>query len=143
MSAVEIKQVPRVDIGGLISSHIAPSLSAIDLRKFQQFVLVSQKIWYCEIAGEFIGMWGTIPPTLLSDHTYLWVHTNEKVKEHQFVFIRHSQLAIAGVLDEWPVVHGHALASASKSIRWLKWLGAEFDEPEGSLIPFVIRRKDG
>lgn len=88
-------------------------------------------------------MWGTIPPTLMSDHTYLWVHTNEKVKDHQFVFIRHSQIAIAEVLREWQVVHGHAVASAAKSIRWLKWLGAEFFEPEGNLIPFEIRRRNG
>lgn len=142
MSAI-INRVPRAEISDLISSHIAPSLDAIQLRKFKQFVLVSQSIWYCEIEGEFIGMWGTIPPTLLSDHTYLWVHTNEKVVDHQFVFIRHSQLAIAEILNEWPIVHGHAVADAKKSIRWLQWLGAEFAEPEGKLVPFVIRRKDG
>lgn len=140
---VMIEKVPRRDIAGLISSHIAPSLDAVQLRKFSQFVLVSQSIWYCAIKGEFIGMWGTIPPTLLSDHTYLWVHTNEKVSGNTFVFIRHSQIAIAEVLKEWMVVHGHAVVGAQKSIRWLKWLGAEFDEPEGNLIPFVIRRKDG
>ncbi len=141
--AVMIDRVPRAEISGLISSHIAPSLNQDQLRKFKQFVLVSQSIWYCEIKGEFIGMWGTIPPTLLSDHTYLWVHTNEKVNGNTFVFIRHSQLAIAEILKEWPYVHGHCIASAAKSIRWLKWLGAVFDEPEGNLIPFVIRRKDG
>lgn len=140
---VLIQKVPRVDLSGLISSRIAPSMDAIQLRKFQQFVLVSQSIWYCEIAGEFIGMWGTIPPTLLSDHTYLWVHTNEKVSGHTFVFIRHSQVAIAEVLKEWKVVHGHAVVGAEKSIRWLTWLGAKFFEPEGNLIPFVIRRKNG
>lgn len=140
---VTIDRVPRVDIAGLISTHVAPSLDTIQLRRFQQFVLVSQAIWFCEIEGEFIGMWGTIPPTLMSDHTYLWVHTNEKVKDHQFVFIRHSQVALENILREWQVVHGHAVANASKSIRWLKWLGAEFAEPEGNLIPFEIRRKDG
>jgi hypothetical protein len=140
---VNINKVPRSDLTGLISSHIAPTLDAIQLRKFQQFVLVSQAIWSCVIEGEFIGMWGTIPPTLLSDHTYLWVYTNEKVSGHSFVFIRHSQIAIAEVLKEWPIVHGHAVVGANKSIRWLKWLGAEFFEPEGNLIPFVIRRKDG
>jgi hypothetical protein len=118
-------------------------MDKIQLRKFEQFILVSQSIWYGEIAGEFIGMWGTIPPTLLSDHTYLWVYTNERVKDHTFVFIRHSQIAIAEILEEWMVVHGHAVVGADKSIRWLKWLGAEFDQPEGNLIPFVIRRKDG
>lgn len=141
--AVMIEKALRSDISGLISTHVAPNLDQDQLRRFQQFVLVSQAIWYCEIKGEFIGMWGTIPPTLLSDHTYLWVHTNEKVDGNTFVFIRHSQLAIAEVLNEWPVVHGHVIADSRKSIRWLKWLGAEFDEPEGQLIPFQIRRKDG
>lgn len=141
--SVVIERVPRASITDLISSQIEPSLDRIQLQHFKQFVLCSQTIWSCEIEGEFIGMWGTIPPTLLSDHTYLWVHTNEKVDGHTFVFIRHSQLAIAEILKEWPIVHGHAIMGARKSIRWLKWLGAEFDEPEGKLIPFVIRRKDG
>ncbi len=140
---VMIQRAPRAGLSSLISSHIAPNLSTVDLKKFQQFVLVSQAVWYCEVEGEFIGMWGVIPPTLLSDWAYMWVYTNEKVKEHQFVFIRHSQIAIAQVLEEWREVHGHAEASSSKSIRWLKWLGAEFFEPEGKLIPFIIRRKDG
>lgn len=141
--SVSIAKAPRAQIAGLISRHIAPKLDTIQLRRFEQFVLCSQSIWYSEIDGEFIGMWGTIPPTLLSDHTYLWVHTNEKLKGHQFVFIRHSQLAIAEILEDWPVVHGHAVVGADKSIRWLRWLGAEFGEAEGKLIPFVIRRKDG
>ncbi len=140
---VQINRAPRAEITELISSHIAPNLDAVELRRFKQFILVSQAVWHCEIAGEFIGMWGTIPPTLLSDYAYMWVYTNEKVKNHEFVFIRHSQIAIAQVLEEWREVHGHAEASASKSIRWLKWLGAEFLEPEGKLIPFIIRRKDG
>lgn len=141
--SVAIGRVPRADIRGLISSHIAPTLDAVALRKFNQFVLVSQTIWACEIAGEFIGMWGTVPPTLLSDHTYLWVHTNDKVVGHTFQFIRHSQIAIAEILKEYTVVHGHCLSGADKSMRWLAWLGAEFGEPDGKLIPFVIRRKDG
>ena len=141
--SVMMARVPRAEIARLISTHVAPSLDTIQLRRFEQFVLCSQHIWSCTIRGEFIGMWGTIPPTLLSDHTYLWVHTNEAVAGHTFQFIRHSQLAIAEILEEWPVVHGHAVAGAEKSMRWLKWLGAEFGEPEGKLIPFVIRRKDG
>ncbi len=140
---VQINKAPREDIKSLISSHIAPNLDAVELRRFKQFVQVSQSVWYCEIEGEFIGMWGTIPPTLLSDRAYMWVYTNEKVKAHQFVFIRHSQIAIAQVLEQWQEVYGHAEASSLKSIRWLKWLGAEFMEPEGKLIPFIIRRKDG
>lgn len=140
---VLIRKAPREIVRGLISSHIETNLEPSQLERFQRFILVSQSVWYCEIDGEFVGMWGTVPPTLMSDTTYLWVYTNEKVKEHQFVFIRHSQLAIAEVLEHWHAVHGHAVVGANKSIRWLKWLGAEFGEPEGNLIPFVIRRKDG
>ena len=140
--SVSIQRAPRADLSALISSHIAPNMNEVELRRFERFVLVSQGIWHCEIKGEFIGMWGTIPPTLLSEQAYLWVYTNEKVKRHEFVFIRHSQLAIAEVLKEWPIIHGHTEVSATKSIRWLKWLGAEFLEPEDRLIPFFIRRKD-
>ncbi len=138
---VQVRRTPRADLASLISSHVAPNMDDVELRRFNQFVLVSHTVWYCEIAGDFIGMMGTIPPTLMSDRAYLWFYNNEKIKEHLFVFIRHSQIAIADALKDWQELNGHVEASRTKSIRWLKWLGAEFFEPEGKLIPFMIRRK--
>ncbi len=138
-----IQKAPREDISSLISSHSAPNVSKVELRILERYVLVSQSVWYCDINGKFLGIWGVIPPTLMSDQAYLWFHNNEAIDNHEFIYIRHSQVAIAEILQEWKMIIGHTSADATKSIRWLKWLGAEFYAPEGKLIPFSIRRKDG
>ena len=138
-----IKKAPREDIGDLISSRIAPNIDPVELRILERYVQVSQSVWYCDINGKFIGIWGVIPPTLMSDQAYLWFHNNEAISSHEFIYVRHSQVAIAEILQQWSMILGHVEASSTKSIRWLKWLGAELQEPIGKLIPFVIRRKNG
>jgi hypothetical protein len=83
-----------------------------------------------------------IPPTILSDRAYLWLYTDEeKVSEHQFVFIRRSQIAVKRLLDEYKVLYGTTDATSKKTIRWLKWLGAEFIPSGDRTLEFVIRRK--
>jgi hypothetical protein len=86
---------------------------------------------------------GLIPPTLLSDQAYLWLRTTEAMQEHVFVFVRYSQVVIAEMLTEFPAIIGHCEVSATKSIRWLRWLGAEFGAPEDRLVPFTIRANHG
>ena len=43
-------------------------------------------------------------------------------------------------LRQYPSVVGHAIIGSTKSIRWLKWLGAKFGAPQGTAIPFRITR---
>ena len=45
------------------------------------------------------------------------------------------------VLEQFKSIVGVVLMGNKRSIRWLKWLGAEFGEPNGKLIPFTIRKK--
>ncbi len=147
---VTMQRVPRDDILSLISSHIAPNLDAIGLRRFQRFALVTQKVWICEFKGQFVAMWGVIPPTLLSDSAYLWSYSDQDAFSDdkdkpslRFIAMQKSREAVAEMLEEWPVIFGHSSVGEDNSIRWLRWLGAEFLEPDGKLIPFIIRRKDG
>jgi hypothetical protein len=87
-----------------------------------------------------LGIWGLIPPTLLSDVAYLWLYTTPHLQSHMFMFIRHSQRAVAEIVEHYPLIVGHCLTNNPKAIRWLKWLGAEFNEPLGDIVSFSIRK---
>lgn len=103
-------------------------------------LLMSTVIWAGFIDGRLACIWGVIPPTLMSSQAYLWLYTTDVIKGHEFILVRHSQLVIEEILEEYPSIVGHALMGADKSIRWLKWLGAKFGSPQGTGIPFRITR---
>jgi hypothetical protein len=129
-----------------ISNHEAEELlKVIELddvgQKTMDFcLLMSTVIWAGFINDKLACIWGVIPPTLMSSQAYLWLYTTDVIKGHEFILVRHSQLVIDEVLKEYPSIVGHALMGAEKSIRWLKWLGAEFGYPQGTGIPFRITR---
>jgi len=93
------------------------------------------------VDGEVACMWGLIPPTILSDTAWLWLLTTDIIAEHKFLFIRHSQRYIEEALKEYPNIIGDVMIDNRPAQRWLKWLGAEFKEPVGKRIPFVIKAK--
>jgi len=99
----------------------------------------SSVVWVGWDDEEILCCYGLIPPTLLSDRAYLWLYTTEYLKEHLFILVRHSQRAIADALREYPLLVGHCRIGSSKSLRWLRWLGAEFGGAQGDLIPFEIK----
>ena len=112
-----------------------------DERRTMDFcLLMSTVIWAGFINGGFACIWGVIPPTLMSYQAYLWLYTTDLIKGHEFVLIRHSQLVMEDILKEYPSVVGHAIVGSHKSIRWLKWLGAKFGQPQGIAVPFRISR---
>lgn len=103
---------------------------------------MSTSIWVGLIDEQVACIWGLIPPTLMSNQAYLWLYTTDVIKEHQFILVRHSQLVMEEILKRYKSVCGHVIVGDgdSKSVRWLKWLGAKFGEPEGRGVPFRITR---
>ena len=99
----------------------------------------SADVWFGLVDGVLVCMWGLCPPTILSSSAWLWLFTINILPEHKFLFVRHSQLWVARMLDLYPEITGDMVEGGPK--RWLKWLGAEFGPPEGQRIPFVIKRR--
>ena len=94
------------------------------------------------VDGVIACMCGLIPPTLLSDKAYLWLLTTDIVAEHKFLFVRHSQRYVEEALKEFPIIVGNCAINNHSAIRWLRWLGAEFDtEIVNGHFGFVIRKK--
>jgi len=91
------------------------------------------------VADDIVAcIWGLIPPTILSDRAYLWMLTTDLVDEHKFIFVRYSRLAMDEMLKHYPTIVGHVEATQTRSIRWLRWLGARYGNPQGKMIPFWI-----
>lgn len=131
MSAVSIQPTFAIDSG--------LSLSEIGILQFCQSM--SAEVWSGYVDGKLICCWGLIPPTLLSNQAYLWMHSTPAVRDHQFLLVRHSQRIIEQVLDRYEKIIGDCQVGADDSIRWLKWLGAEFTDSNGLYTSFVIRKK--
>lgn len=138
---VAMEELSKSELWELISQKVVPTVSKDSLAKFQRAMIATTVVWGGKVGADYKCLWGLIPPTLLSNEAYLWLHVLEPVEEYEFVFVRYSQRAIAQALEAFPRIVGHCEVGEDRSIRWLKWLGATFKEPEGRLIPFVIRRK--
>lgn len=120
------------------SFHVHRLLPEASLRKH---LTLSTHAWIGFVDEDVACVWGLIPPTMMSDQAYLWLHVTDKLKGHEFNLIRHSQRMIEHMLNEFPVIVGFVEVGNDKAQRWITWLGAEFDFPQGHRIPFVIRRK--
>ena len=104
---------------------------------------MSGEVWSGYIDDKLVCCWGLIPPSVFSDTAYLWMYNTESLVEHQFVFIRRSQIEVQRMLRNYSRIVGHCVVGNDKAARWLRWLGAEFDAPEAGARAFTIRRKHG
>jgi len=101
----------------------------------------SMHVYYGRVDNTLICIWGVIPASLMSDQGYIWLYASEEVKNHQFVFIRKSQIALEKLLKQYNCLVGYTNVDSEDTKKWLKWLGATFGHPIGKAIPFSIRKK--
>lgn len=128
-------------ISELISSGFDLTLDSKEAGVLEFCQGMSSESWTGYVGEKLICCWGLIPPSLLSNQAYLWMYCTPLIREHQFLLVRHSQRIIEEALLRYPNIIGHCIRSAADSIRWLKWLGAEFGPSNERFIPFVIRSK--
>lgn len=140
MSAEIIRLDGRQAYDLIYTEHLS-ILPSLQQETMQRTMMNSTQVWMGLDNEQIVAIWGLIPPTLLSDTAYLWLYTTKHFIKHTFVFIRHSQRAMADMLAEFPIIVGHGSPDNHRSLRWLRWLGAEFGELEfeGQAIRFTIR----
>ena len=137
---IDIRSNTTIDINDVIRR--SPVAGVQDAEAvLRECMLSSVDVRYGMLDGKVACMWGLIPPTILSDVAYLWLLTTDIVAEHKFLFIRHSQVYIEDALKQYPTIIGDVFIENTAAKRWLKWLGAEFKEPIGQRVPFVIKAK--
>lgn len=124
----------------IYTEHLA-TLSTIAQESMHRALTNSSRVWIGEDGGLILAVWGLIPPTLMSDTAYLWLYTTPHLKDHSLILVRHSQRLVQRMLEDYPTIVGHGQVGAERSLWWLRWLGAEFGEPQGEFLPFTIRAK--
>lgn len=139
--SVEIAPL-SASISNLISFASGGTISSKQMEMLEWCQKMSAEVWSGWASGELIAIWGLIPPSLLSNQAYLWMHSTEAVRDHTFMLVRYSQRVMDVMLDRYETINGHCLTSASDSRHWVRWLGGEFGEPQGNVIPFTIRRRE-
>ena len=141
MSQVVIKQVTPEEVGSMVG--LMQTMTVRERVRCNERLRGTVPINAGYLNGELAAIWGVIPPTLASNQAYLWVYTTDALKDlySQFLFIRFSQVMVQDMLLLYESLVGVTEVTATKSIRWLKFLGAEYGPPEGEYLPFVIRRK--
>lgn len=136
---VSITRLPGLEVYDLIFAEHLAMLSSIDQETMHRTMENSTRCWVGMDGDQVVAIWGIIPPTFLSDRAYLWLWTTKHLSGHIFQLIRHSQRAVQSILTEYPTLIGHGRLGDSRSLRWLRWLGAVFSEPQGQFIPFEIK----
>jgi hypothetical protein len=135
--------IERIDDTTMIDA-ICAGLPEDKKRIMNDCLKTSTTVWLGLVDSKIACAWGVALPTIMSNRAYLWLWTTDLVKEHPFVFIRRAQVVIKDLLKEYEVVMGVVDATnpgASSSVRWLKLLGARFNQPTSKgLIPFQIRK---
>lgn len=116
------------------------SLVGKDKEMFNACTQSSAWLWAGFVDNECTCVFGLIPPTLLSDQAYLWLHTTPALRGHEFLFIRHSQRFIEMALELFPSIIGVVEPGNAKAVRWLKWLGAVINGRGEKFLSFEIRK---
>lgn len=135
-----IIQVTGDEAWDLIYPEFLATMETLQQETMHRTLGNSSHVWAGIDDTKLLATWGVIPPTLLSDRAYLWMFHTSHLREHVFVFVRHSQRVVQEALELYPILVGHAVIDNHRAIRWLRWLGAEFGDPiNGKVIPFEIR----
>lgn len=137
--SVHIAPLIGKSVSSVVREFFAYSPEEMDMFDYCQTL---GEVWIGYVDGEFVCCWGLIPPSFLSNQVYLWMWAPEHMK-HQFTFIRQSQIQVQRMLEVYDRIVGECIQTNRSAQRWLRWLGAEFGNPSGGKISFVIRGKNG
>lgn len=140
---VDISNISRQEVEALLYATVYDKMTVEEQGIMNSFLYASQDLYIGTVDGEIACVWGCVPPTLLSSQAYIWLYTTELALEHQFTFIRHSQIAVEKLLEKYDFITGTTITGNDRAVRWLKWLGAKFQEPIGRKMSFEIRKKHG
>lgn len=139
MKFVEVKRAIRRDLDQMCRDL---DLNKQDVDTMEKWYFNSTEVWSGFYKETLACLYGVYSSSFLSDTAYLWLTTNGVVKEHPFLFVRHSQMMVRKLLESHNVIIGHVNARHKDSIRWLEWLGVKLrrQDVENDMIPFELKR---
>jgi len=60
---------------------------------------------------------------------YIWMLGTNDVKKYRRIFIKHSRAWVWGFVGIYEKVYNYVHTENKLAMRWLRWCGAEFEEP--------------
>lgn len=96
--------------------------------------------WTAIEDGHVICMFGIGRRSQLSEVGVPWLVGTDRIYPHQRRFARQSRDYYARFERAFPKMENYVLAENTVTVRWLKWLGFDMDEPEPmgfSRAPFI------
>ena len=75
-----------------------------------------------------IAIFGVVPETILGSSAIIWLLGSEDINKVSKAFIRNSRQFVTIFLDHYTYLHNWVHVNNKKSIQWLKYIGAKFDE---------------
>jgi hypothetical protein len=133
-----IQVTDREKTRALILASKGESITEQEVKNLDSCLALATHIWVGQINGEVVCACGLIPPSLLAEEAYLWLYHTPLVEQYKFTFVRYSQLVMEAMLEVYPKIVGLTDRHERSSIRWLKWLGAKFNDTGEDYIPFQI-----
>jgi hypothetical protein len=114
----------RSDIEEIWASHHETSESAL-----RKCVEESTMAFVAENSVP-VAIFGISSDCLLCSHATVWMLATDELEKYKHKLFRDSKSVIRKFLDYSPILVNFVDVRNKKSIQWLKWLGAEFDEPK-------------
>lgn len=74
-------------------------------------------------------VFGVNRAAMISDMGIPWMVGTVDLDRHARYFIKHCRAIVDGWMLEYRMLENHIDARNTKAIRWLKWMGFEFDDP--------------
>jgi hypothetical protein len=91
---------------------------------------LAAEAWTGFVDGQIVCMWGIDRASILCPSAFVWLLTADSIRQHPFVFVRHSQIRLAELRKRYHYIHGVVDASNTVSVKWLRWLGFQFSDVE-------------
>jgi hypothetical protein len=95
-----------------------------------QMIRNSAEAWTGFIDDDLVCLLIISRGSIIGDSVTVWLHTCVAADEHPLVFVRHSQKILAKLRERYHYIYGVVQADNEQSMRWLRWLGFQFDPPE-------------
>lgn len=99
------------------------------LRALEFSMRVSRHVWAGLVNGKTICVFGVSGKTTLSDVGMPWMIGTPLVEKYQRTFLRRCRRCVGVMLSEYTALENYVDVRNVASVKWLRWLGFEMDEP--------------
>lgn len=99
------------------------------LRAINTTAAVSVISWTALVDGIPALSFGVCRKTTMSDIGMPWALGTDEADRHITKYAKQSRVFYDGMTQAFPVLENYALAENTKTLRWLKWMGFDMDDP--------------